>query len=72
MSDNNCWDHNEYMRDITTQDGCTPLYLASLKGCVAVVRLLIARKADVDICNMVCLFSLPVDTVYYFYIYRVN
>ena len=35
------------------QDGDTPLNCASLNGHVAVVRLLLERKAGVNICNNV-------------------
>ena len=35
------------------QDGCTPLYLASQNGHMAVVQLLLQRQADVNICNAV-------------------
>ena len=61
------------MCDIITQASYTPLFLASLNSRVAVVKLLIERKADVSICNKVCLFSHPVDNVYITaFIYRVN
>ena len=40
---------------LNTQAGCTPLYLASSKGHVAVVRLLVRRNADVNIRNKVLL-----------------
>ena len=42
--------HHEF---IIAQWGKTPLYLASLKGHEAVVRLLTKKKADVNICSKV-------------------
>ena len=38
---------------VIAQDDKTPLYLASLKGHEAVVRLLIKEKADINICSKV-------------------
>ena len=46
---------------LNTQAGCTPFYLASSKGRVAVVRLLIMMNADVNIRNKVLLPSLLED-----------
>ena len=46
------------MCDIITQVGCTPLYLATIKGHLAVVKLLIEKGADVNICNMVSSYDL--------------
>ena len=40
---------------LNTQAGCTPLYLASSKGRVAVVRQLIKRNSDFNIRNKVLL-----------------
>ena len=45
--------------DIITQDGYTPLYLATIKGHLAVVKLLIEKGADVNICNMVLSYDYP-------------
>ena len=36
-----------------TQDGHTPVYLASLKGHVDVVRLLIQNKCNLSLCTKV-------------------
>ena len=56
------------MCDIVTQDGCTALFLATNKGRLAVVRVLIEKGADVNICNMVSfndLSSCPVIKEFY-------
>lgn len=46
------------LKDIHTiifiQEGETPLFCASLKGHVEVVKLLLERNAAVDLCNQVC------------------
>ena len=46
------------MCDVISQDGCTPIYLATMNGHLAVVKLLIERKADVNIFNIVCFYYL--------------
>ena len=38
---------------VTTQDGVTALYLASQEGHVTVVRLLLGKGADFNICDKV-------------------
>ena len=45
--------------NLLIQNGCTALYLASLKGHVAVVKQLLMENPDVNICNKVAIiFSL--------------
>ena len=42
---------------ITTQNGGTALKMASQEGHVTVVRLLLEKGADVNICNKVCSYD---------------
>ena len=38
---------------VTTQEGVTALYIASYNGHIKVVRLLLEKGADINICNKV-------------------
>ena len=51
---NHCWTSQN--GSYNTQAGYTPFYLASLKGHIAIVRLLIGKKANVNMCDKVLLF----------------
>ena len=42
---------------LNTQAGCTLLYLASLNGHIAIVGLLIGKKANVNMCDKVLLYA---------------